>query len=175
MNLLDRYPLPDVPQFDIQLGENETKLQVPGFRQLNGYACGAVSAYSVVKAFHPRVSYEKVYKDCNPSEEDGTGVPQLLRALRKNGVGVSVRWNLTFKSIVKTIEAGFPIIVGECQNGEGSDHWVVLYGYGLRPNRVFTCGQPNVVALSGREAFEWRDWLEIWDEKGLGLVCWGKP
>lgn len=174
MNLLNFSLLSDLPMLDKEVEDNETKLLVPGYRQLNGYACGPVSVYSVVKTFYPKASYQKMSQDCNPSEDDGAGLPDLVRGLRRNGVGASERWGLTFTDIAKAIEKGFPIIVGECRNGEGSDHWCVITGYGKSPNRVFTCNQPNKVALSGREEFTWSDWKEIWDEHGFGLVCWGQ-
>ena len=81
---------------------------------------------------------------------------------------------MTFKDIAEAIENGFPVIVGERTDDPESGHWVVIYGVGRKPNRVFTCGQPNMVALSGKECFLWAEWREYWDEYGLGLVCWGK-
>jgi hypothetical protein len=174
MNLLNLHPLPDLPLVDDDVDDGETKLLVPGYRQLNGHACGPVSVYSVIKSFHPRASYQKVYEDCNPSGDEGTGPTQMIRALRRNGVGVSERWGLMFKDIAEAIELGFPIIVGKRIQNSNSGHWVVIYGYGSKPNRVFTCGQPNALALLGRASFTWADWTSQWDEYGFGLVCWGK-
>ena len=174
MNLFNLGLVPDIPLFDTDAEEDETKLLVPGYRQLNGHACGAISTYSVIKSFHPNVSYQKVYRDCNPSVDEGTGVPDLVRALRRNGVGVSERWGMTFKDVAEAIEDGYPVIVGERTDDPESGHWVVIYGVGRKPNRVFTCGQPNKLALTGKEMFTWAEWREYWDEYGLGLVCWGK-
>jgi Papain-like cysteine protease AvrRpt2 len=174
MSILNLKLLPDVPRVDGESWDDETKLLVPGFRQLNAHDCGPVSVYSVVRAFHRRASYSKIYRDCNPSEDEGAGLTQMIRALRRNGVGVSERWGMTFKDVVLAIESGHPIIVGERTDDPDSGHWVVIYGYGKNPKRVFTCNQPNVVALSGREEFTWQDWRGLWDEKGFGLVCWGK-
>ena len=47
--------------------DREVTLEVPGYRQINSYACGAVAAAMVVKYFRPRVSFARIYDAVDPT------------------------------------------------------------------------------------------------------------
>ena len=154
-------------------GACEHKLAVPGYAQLDGYSCGATAGWAVVKTFHPQASFSSFYRTCNPSL-DGITDAQVIRALRRHGVGVSVRTDLTYARVRETIRAGFPIITGigreVCDTG---DHFVVIYGVGWNPARVFICNQPRWGC--SRQELTWADFRATWAPLGHGLICWGKP
>jgi hypothetical protein len=164
--------IPDLT--DDTVGENETKLAVPGFRQLDCWSCGATAAFAVVKTFHPGAKFTRFYADVGTTAS-GTSESAIVRGLRKHGVGVSIRDDMDFNDIEAAIESGFPVIagIGRDENEDG-DHWVCIYGVGRKPKRIFVCNQPFILSLHGREEFTWKRWQRWWNPSGRGLVCWGK-
>ena len=165
-----------IPDFtdDFIAAPTEHKLAVPGYSQLDPYSCGATAGWAVVKTFHPKASFRKFYRDCDPLPFEGTTETKLVRALRRNGVGVSVRADLNYRSIRASIEAGFPVITTIGYQQAEAEHWVVVYGAGWRPRRVFVCNQilqgwPGF----GRKELTWGDFRSLWQHR-TGLICWGK-
>jgi len=53
---------------------------------------------------------------------------------------------------------------------EDTDHWVVIYGYGRRPNLVFVAGQG--IHFIARQRKAWQDFRRQWSPPGEGIVCW---
>ena len=163
--------IPDLT--DDTAGENETKLAVRGYRQLDAWSCGATAAFAVVKTFHSNAKFSRFYADVGTTA-NGTTESALVRGLRKHRIGVGIRDNMDFEDIEFAIEAGFPVIAGighECEDG---DHWICVYGIGRAPKRLFVCNQTHVLSLHGREEFTWKRWQRWWNPYGRGLVCWGK-
>jgi len=162
-------PIPDAPDDD--LAENEVKLEVPGYRQMDDHSCGPVAAWSILQTFHPgSTSYHAFYADCE-ADEDGANEIQIIRALRMNRIGVGLRDEMTFKDLIKTIDRGFPILSSIRQRG-WEDHWVCIYGYGLKPSRVFTCNHAQN-GSHGRKEYRWSEWRRRWDPSSQYLICWG--
>lgn len=148
-------------------------LNIPGYRQTNSFCCGFVAGLMVLHTFRPSASIDAFYRKVRPTSEYGASTRKVVNALRKSGVGVSIRTNLTFRSIRETLDQGYPIIACVHANEPDVQHWVVIYGYGLKPNRIFIAG-------NGKFFFNKRE--HLWSEyskgmapaKGFGLVCWGK-
>jgi len=160
---------------DDYIYENEHKLAVPGYSQLDPYSCGATAGWAVVKTYHPKASFRTFYKNCNPLPFEGTTEGKLVRALRRNGVAVSLRSNLNYARIREAIEGGFPVITTVSYENADADHWIVIYGVGWQPRRVFLCNQvlqgwPGF----GRDELSWPEFRSLWSPAGRGLVCWGK-
>jgi hypothetical protein len=148
-------------------------LDVPGYRQTNSFSCGFAAGLMVLHTFRPSASIDAFYRKVRPTSERGASTRKVVDALRKSGVGVSVRTDLTFRSIRETIDQGFPIIACVHANEPGVQHWVVIYGYGLKPNRLFVAG--NGLPFFDRREHLWADYSKTMaPEKGFGLVCWGK-
>jgi hypothetical protein len=150
--------------------DREVTLEVPGYRQINSYACGAVAAAMVVKYFRPQVSFARIYDAVDPTQRFGAGTTRVMRALRSLGVGVSRKTDLTFADICDAIDADRPIIVCVKTGDRGVDHWVVIYGYGRRPNRVFVAGQG--LPFFARQRTAWPKFRKVWSPRGEGLLCW---
>ncbi len=163
---------PLLDSYELDLREDEIKLEVPGYRQVDGYSCGPVAAWSVLQTFNPSLSFRKFYQDCKVTE-DGTNEYQIIRALRKNGVGVSLRDEMEFDDVAKAIDDGFPILTSISLGGN-IDHWVCIYGVGLNPQRLFTCNHGGASEHHGRMGHAWEVWLRIWDDSSRYLICWGK-
>ena len=147
---------------------DEVTLDLPGYCQLDTYGCGAIAGVMALKHFKPRASFTAFYARVSPLPENGTATYRLIRALRQSGLRVSERHDLSFADLCAAIDAGSPVIVVVHNPGADGSHWVVIYGYGRKPKRVFlaTNGIPlvsNVVPL--------RQFARIWSPHGNGLIC----
>jgi hypothetical protein len=155
---------------DFAADDDEYTLAIPGYRQTRSFTCGYVAALSVARMFRPKVNAAKLYRHIQPDERWGTDAPSLRRGLRECGVGSSVRRDLTFAKIQASIFAGFPIVTLTKTTLLGTWHWVVIYGVGRRPNRVFVSGYQ----LFRSTVFCWPEFRAEWADPGFGIVCWGK-
>lgn len=149
-------------------GPDEVTLDLPGYAQLDSYGCGAVAGFMALKHFKPRASFTAFYARVSPHPENGTATYRLIRALRQSGLRVSERHDLTFADLCTAMDAGRPVLVALHNPGAADAHWVVVYGHGLKPRRVFlaTNGLPwgsNVVPL--------RRFARLWSPPGHGLLC----
>ena len=149
-------------------GSDEITLDLPGYVQLDSYGCGAIAGVMALKHFKPRASFTAFYGRVSPHPENGTATYRLIRALRQSGLRVSERHDLSFADLCAAIDAGSPVIVVVHNPGADDTHWVVVYGYGRNPKRVFlaTNGFPmvtNAVLLSR--------FARIWSPHGNGLIC----
>jgi ABC-type bacteriocin/lantibiotic exporter with double-glycine peptidase domain len=159
-----RVPLPKASR------PGEVTLDFTGYRQVNSYACGAVAAAMVVKYLRPQVSFERIHAAVNPTQTSGAGTLRVVRALRSLRIGVSQKTKLTFDDISAALEAGCPVLVCVETDDLDTHHWVVLYGYGRRPNVVFVAGQG--LPFIGRQRVTWQQFRRQWATPGEGLVCW---
>ena len=156
-----RYPLKcNVPN------GGSTVLEIPGYRQLDSYSCGAVAGLMIVHSIYPNRAAKKFYRDVSPNSVTGTSTTRLIRALRKNGIAVRYIRRGTLKQLKAAIDAGFPIATTV---GEGLDlHWIVVYGYSNRPTRIFTAGE--YMYLPCQPPDEWKEFKTRWQKEML--ICW---
>lgn len=150
------------------MASDEVTLDLPGYCQLDSYGCGAVAGVMALKHFKPSASFSAFYARVSPLPENGTATYRLVRALRQSGLRIRERHDLTFIDLCAAINASRPVLVVIHNPGAAHSHWVVIYGYGRKPNRVFlaTNGFPvvaDVVLLS------W--FARIWSPRGNGLIC----
>ena len=165
-----RKKIPD--RCDDYAGDDETKLAVPFYCQTDWYSCGAIAGWAIVEYFHPKADFDRFYGDCNPHPEEGMGETRLIHALRRHGIGVGVRGDLDFDSITESIESGYPIIACIGHEFGGGDHWIIIYGVGHKPKRLFLA---NIVCPGcSHEEYAWREFRSEWSPRGHGLICWGK-
>lgn len=148
----------------------EVTLDLTGYRQVNTYACGAVASAMVVRFLRPQMSFERIHAAVDPTLESGAGTRRVMRALRSLRVGVSRKTDLTFDDIYNAIDAGRPVMVCVKTKDKATDHWVVLYGCGRRPNLVFVAGQG--LHFIARQRVKWQEFRQQWAPPGEGLVCW---
>lgn len=160
--------LPDV--LSHPRGPHVETIRIPAFVQTQTYTCGPVAALMVVRHFRPEYPAGKVYSRADADPDYGTGVGRLVRVLRECGIRVRERSNLAFRDIVDAIDRGRPVITVVNTDRERVSHWVVLYGYGKKPSRVFLAANgPPVV---GRREYRWDEFLKHhWTAAGFGLVC----
>ena len=151
--------------------KNAITLNLPGYRQVCFYTCGFVAGLMVARAHDPELSIEKFYQLVNPTE-DGTSDEQIMEALEKVGVKAKRRLDLSFTNIGKSIMANHPIITS-VDRGHLGLHWVVIYGFGWDPLRIFVAGNevPGLGCLLRSHEMTWSDFKDVWDPYGDGLVC----
>lgn len=153
-------------------GANEVKLTLPSYAQCDTYSCGAIAGWSVLEFLRPDAEFYAFYADCAPCSEMGTSTTRLTNALRKYGVRVSHQRKLDFASVKKCIGEGKPILVVTAEGAmfdEDAGHWVVLYGCGWKPTRVFLSGR--TIPGFSRQEMSWQQFKAVWSEAGEGLVC----
>ena len=136
---------------------------IRAYLQVRGYTCGYASTLTVLHAFQKRIKPIDLYKRLG-TDHGGTGQTAIIRELRAGGVSANLRYNLDFEALKRSIDAG-KLIIGYHHRVE---HWVVIYGYGTSPNRVFIA-DPVV---------EWRS-EHLWEQYGpklqnFGIVCSGR-
>ncbi len=149
----------------------EVTLDLVGYRQIDSFSCGGVAAAMAVKFLRPQMSFERIYAAVNPIQETGAGYVRVTRALRSLSVRVSWRKNLTFVTICDAIDAERPVLLcietGRQKNDP--DHWVVVYGYGRRPDLLFIAGIG--IPFIARNRMLRREFRRLWSLPGEGLVC----
>ena len=140
--------------------DSVSTLPVPGFRQVRGYSCGYASALMVVRYYGLPVAGADLYRLLG-TDRSGTRQTALVQALRQVGLRVGVRYDLDFAGVVRAIDSNKSIIayLGD------DEHWLVIYGYGRAPARVFVA-DPRPGQLCER----------LWESYGprlggFGLLC----
>lgn len=150
-------------------GPHEFTLDLPGYCQIDTYSCGVVAGVMALKHFKPDASFSAFYARCDPHPEWGTSTARLTRGLRRSGVRVREHTDLTFAGLRAALDAGSPVLVTVQNPGSEDAHWVVVYGYGLKPNRVFLA--TNGFPLVSANEFTLRQFARLWSPHGNGLVC----
>lgn len=148
----------------------DSTLQVPLYRQLKSYTCGFVAAAMVVHSFDRKKSFTKIWEHVTPDFTWGVQTWQLIRGLRKLGIGVSEKYNLTFEDIEESIENGFPVIVTIQRRGIG--HWVVIYGVNKKKKELLIAA--TGIAFISRHRYTWDEFKKIQFRHKEFLICWGK-
>jgi hypothetical protein len=173
--------LPPIPKWEHETPEEHqgTCLKVPSFRQIDGFSCGVVAGWSVIQGLYPergRRDFLKFYEDCAPSPEAGTSCNRLIKALRNQGLGVSLRRGmLSWNALKKEIENGFPIIAVIDVPAADYDHWVTLYGYKQKSATarwVYLNNNGFEVIKKGVEVMPFEKFQQLHTDDYL--VCWGK-
>jgi hypothetical protein len=150
---------PPAPHGDVTV----TAKPIRAYLQVRGYTCGYASTLTVLHAFQKRIKPVDLYKRLG-TDHGGTGQTAIIRELRAGGVSANLRYDLDFEGLKRSIDAG-KLIIGYHHRVE---HWVVIYGYGVSPNRVFIA-DPVV---------EWKS-EHLWEQYGpklqnFGIVCSGR-
>jgi hypothetical protein len=149
--------------------EQEVTLDVPGYRQVDAFGCGFVAGLMVLHTFKPRASIDRFYKRVAPTGRWGASAPKIVRALRHSGIAARARQTLGFEQVCSEIDAGHPVITLLKTRKADTEHWVVVYGYGLRPKRLFVAGNGYVL----NRPIAWADFRRRSATPGYGLVCSG--
>lgn len=147
-------------------GPNEIILNVQNFRQTKGHTCGVVAGWIVVKYFHPKSDFSKLFYAMNPSPVWGIPTKKMIAALRKHKIAVSYRKRARFQDIKDAIDQGFPVITCVDRPTENEAHWLVLRGYGTKPACVFVAGD----YIFSSQKRMWSSFKRIWNEREI-LIC----
>lgn len=152
-------------------GRNVKTLKMPVWTQSQTHSCGFVVALMVLRYFRSTVPVAELYQAIQPDAERGTPTNRLVKVLRQYGVQVSNREGLTFQQIQAAIDTKRPILTTVCTDDPDVTHWVVLYGYGVKPNRVFV-GPYAAPFVNSAKSHAWSMFRQHhWADPGFGLIC----
>ncbi|MBX3739974.1 MAG: hypothetical protein KF712_03205 [Akkermansiaceae bacterium] len=154
------------------ISDDVVTLDITGYRQIESYTCGFVAGLMVLHTFRPEANIDRFFKAVRPTQKYGASARKVVNALRNFRIGVSIREDLDFSGIRKQIDNGFPIITCVHTDDPHIDHWVVIYGYGTKPNRVFIAA--NGLPYLARREYSFAEYSKLASPRRFGLVCWGK-
>ena len=146
--------------------KNEFKLRLRGYCQADPYSCGIAAGWSVLKAFNPRARLKQFAKDCAPDKKWGVPTRRLAFALRNQGCRVQYS-KLDFKTIQAELQQGRPILTA-IHRKDDEWHWIVIYGFGVKPSRIFFIG--NVIPGFSRAQMLWHDFKKQSDLTDSSLL-----
>ena len=153
-------------------GPNVETLKVPGYYQSQGYTCGFVAGLMILHYFRPDFKAERLYERIRPHKARGVSRRRLMDCLRSHGLRVTWRTDLDFSGIADAIDHGKPIAVVVRTRNIDVDHWVVIYGYGRKPNKVYLAA--NGLPFLSRKEYPYNMFkAHFWETPGFGLVCAG--
>ena len=135
-------------------------LPLYGLHQRDSYSCGFVSTLMVLNYFYPNEIQTGLYEGLGTNEE-GTSQNAIIRQLRRRQVSVNTDYAFTHRRLRRAIDKG-KLVIGYRHKEE---HWIVLYGYGLEPERVF---------IANPEPYSYTicSWAKIsQDLGGFGIIC----
>lgn len=107
-------------------------LSIPGYYQARQYTCGYASTLMVLHYYRRFVDGRSLYQQLG-TDHTGTSQSSILRALRELGIAANLRYDFDMGVLRRAIDAN-KLVIGYHRRLE---HWVVLYGYGRDPERVF--------------------------------------
>lgn len=143
---------------------NAVTLRVAGYYQVREYTCGFVSVLTVLRYYRRYVPEHELYERLGTNHY-GTSQSAIVRELRREGLSVGIRYDLDFEKIRDCIDRN-RLVIGYHHRLE---HWVVLHGYALEPERLFVAE-----SLPGyRREHLWSHYGS--KLRGFGIVCSPRP
>jgi hypothetical protein len=137
-----------------------TTLPVPGFRQARDYTCGFAATLMVLRYFGADIPGVELFRRLG-TDKGGTRQNAIVRELRAAELRANVRYDVNFTRICREIDRN-KLVIGYLHDDE---HWLVIYGYGRDPDRVFVA-DPH----PSRECeHAWQPYGERLS--GFGIVC----
>ncbi len=114
-------------------------LPVPGYKQTRNYCCGFAATLMVLKHYQRSLDGEALFAALGTAR-DGTGQSAIVRVLRSQGVRANLRYDMSFDRMASSLCDG-KVLIGYLEDEE---HWLVIYGFGRSPQRVFVADpEPN--------------------------------
>ena len=162
--------IPDI--LPVRTGDNEIKLPIRGYSQIDSYSCGVAAAWSVLRYLRPDADFREFDAACAPNPESGTSTAQLSAALRRYQLCVVRLREVDFATIRMFLKSGLPVLttIRELHWEEDMHHWVAIFGYGWKPRRIHYIGRTRAPGFSKRE-LDWREFKSIWTGQDDSLVC----
>ena len=114
----------------------------------------------VVRYFEKTFTGQSIF-DALGTARTGTGQSAIVRVLRRAGLSANVRYDMGFDRLRESLGLG-KVLVSYLVDEE---HWVVLYGYGESPSRLYVADPEP-----GKECEqEWSDYGHRLN--GFAIVC----
>jgi hypothetical protein len=88
------------------------------------------------------------------------------------GVTAVYRGDLGPRSLRRLTAGGTPVIVTIWPDEYSCDHWTVVRGLDRAARRIFLTNPANAVPYAAADgSLPWKAFLDIWYDRGEGLVC----
>lgn len=146
---------PGVPQ-----DSSARVLYLRGFYQVRPYTCGFASALTVLRYFRRDVPERELYARLG-TDRHGTTQSAIVRELRREGLSLTLRYDLDFDDVQRCIDDN-RLILGY---HHGIEHWLVIHGYARHPERVYVADSyPGY-----RREHPWQRYGE--KLRGFGIIC----
>jgi ABC-type bacteriocin/lantibiotic exporter with double-glycine peptidase domain len=133
---------------------------IRAYYQVRQYTCGYASALTVAHALHSTIAPAALYEALN-TDHTGTRQTAIVQGLRSAGISANVRYDLGFDELRRVLDQG-RLVIGY---HHGLEHWIVIYGYGLSPERVFVADP----LPANRSEHLWSRYGE--KLRNFGIVC----
>lgn len=151
-------------------------LDVPLHAQLNSYACGVTTGYSVVCALgaagDDHESFVRFYDQMAPCPDMGVSTRRMTQVLARHGVLCEVRHKLRLTDVPEILAAQAILLTAIHNPGSDHDHWVVVYGY--NPEREEILLGVNGLPVFNRRRYSYQEFSELWSPSGFGVICRGR-
>ncbi len=154
------YSAPPFPLAHYPQDPKVVTLPLPGFRQARNYCCGYATVLMILRHFERMLSGQALFEALGTAR-DGTGQSAIVRVLRSEELRANIRYDLDFEGIATCIDAD-KVLVGYLDDEE---HWIVIYGYGRSPMRLFVADPEPEKSCEHR----WEGYGERL--KGFAIVC----
>lgn len=121
------------PPFEpVHGASGEVTVRVFGYRQTRSYSCGFATVLMILRTFGRAIEARTLFQSLGTGRS-GTRQRAIVRELRRAQISANVRYDVDFETLVRAFDAA-KLVVGYLADVE---HWLVLYGYGRRPDRLF--------------------------------------
>lgn len=107
-------------------------MPIVGYRQVRGYTCGYASMLTVLRYYRPDTAARELYERLGTGR-DGTRQSAIIRELRAAGLRAGVHYDFDFGRLRAAVDQDSLVVAYYYP----AHHWIVLYGYGCAPDRVF--------------------------------------
>lgn len=124
--------------------------------QLDGWSCGAVSAYMIALHYGKNVTYAQVVKAVKSNEEQGTLVKPLIRGLRKFGLTVRYLPKMNIRQLKDALSTNKIVLVHLDGNHYGVVHGFDDKGFFIADPSVRRC--PMRTITREEYAKRWTNW-----------------
>jgi ABC-type bacteriocin/lantibiotic exporter with double-glycine peptidase domain len=119
----------------------------PSVVRLDSYSCGTQCVDMVLRyELGLRVPLEELKERCNTTFENGTETEDVIDCLAHYGLQAVSRFRHKGmkEAIRRQIDAGHPVMAVVPSLREGTEHWIVIFGYRVRDKR-FLVRDPRVL------------------------------
>lgn len=138
-------------------GFDDLKIDIDG----DNY-CGQFAMSTLLNGMGIKTDPNEIYKDTNPAGIF-TAPPTIVETLRQRGIDARMKNEASVNDIKTRIDNGKPVMV-LVDSGDGTPHWVCIYGYDTDQNGTITSVRmrDSYWGTSGPHTMDIKDFTKAW-------------